>query len=113
MYRPGAGTVRQTRYQGMGERAPDQDTEAWKADLDKLIQDLIQDEIEASRKYQNFINGIEKYGVAPINSDEGRKYKQMKELVTHIRTQEEQHRSLLERLKTHTLYFGGFLNKPR
>ena len=71
MYRPGSGTVRQTRYQGMGNRAPDPhdiismhsgseeaQRKAQFAHLQALLKDAIRDEEDAIKKYQYLIDEI-------------------------------------------------------
>ncbi len=107
MYRPGSGTVRQTRYQGMGNRPPDPhdiismhsgseeaQRKAQFAHLQALLKDAIRDEEDAIKKYTYLLLEVTKY----IDSfGVGRGYAEL-EIVTHIRLQESAHKALLERL---------------
>ncbi len=167
MYRPGSGTGKQTRYQGIGNRPPDApqtitdngiiyrlysvefsetianqkaiqyakkgvaiikkhgdeyfiyipdtgtpDEKEWNERLNTLLIDLIKDEEDAAAKYQRLIDEVDKYPIKLMpNSTKYRNNKQIKDIAAHIKTQENQHRALLDKLNAGTLYFKGHLRR--
>lgn len=91
MYRPGAGTVRQTRYQGMGNCAPD--IRARERAVNDLLKDAIQDEVDAISKYDTLLDVLQSSHMAVADR------MKFSEILTNILNQERQHKALLERLR--------------
>lgn len=106
--RPGSFSNRQTRMQGIGNQPPadphglipmyapekGQLMNARRLHIDELLKKLQRDEDDAIKQYQNIIEEVD---IFPALSFAWRS--QIKEIATHIKNQEIQHKALLERLR--------------
>lgn len=103
--RQGQGTVRQVRYQGLGNHVSDPHdlismhqknqeaaSFAQRRHIVTLIEDTIKDEIEAEKEYKYLLGELTKYQQSTPNVSK------VVDLISHIRNQEIQHKAILEQL---------------